>query len=178
MDTERAPRYRARMEPTLAHQPTLRAAVAADVPVILAFVRELAAFERLLDRVTATEDDLRQSLFGPRPYAEVALAELGEPVGFALFFHSYSTFVGKPGVYIEDLYVTPEARGHGVGRSLVVYVAGLALERGCGRLEWAVLDWNSHAIAFYRSLGAEAMDDWTVYRVSGRALERLGRAPG
>jgi len=147
-----------------------------DVPTILGFVRELAEFERLLDRVCATEDDLRASLFGARPYAEVVLAESDGPVGFALFFHNYSTFLGRPGIYLEDIYVRPEARGRGVGRALMAYVARLAVERGCGRFEWAVLDWNSRAIAFYRSLGAEAMDEWTVYRLTGKPLERLADA--
>ncbi len=156
----------------------LRMARPEDVTTILRFVRELAGFERLLDRVTATEEDLRASLFGARPYAEVILAETDRPVGFALFFHNYSTFLGRPGIYLEDIYVEPEARGHGVGSALIRYVAKLAVERRCGRLEWAVLDWNRNAIAFYRSLGAEAMDEWTVYRVTGKSLERLGAAAG
>jgi GNAT superfamily N-acetyltransferase len=157
----------------MAERAVIRSATPADVPTILRFVRELAEFEQLLDKVTATEDDLRRSLFGPRPYAEVLLAEMDAPVGFALFFHNYSTFLGKPGIYLEDLYVTPGARGHGVGRALIEHVARVAAQRGCGRLEWAVLDWNRNAIAFYRSLGAEPMDDWTVYRVTGEALAAL-----
>jgi GNAT superfamily N-acetyltransferase len=158
-------------------EPRLRPARLEDVPTILRFVRELAGFERLLDRVTATEEDLRATLFGERPYAEVVLAETDRPLGFALFFHNYSTFLGRPGIYLEDIYVSPEARGRGVGRALIRYVARLAVERRCGRLEWAVLDWNSNAVAFYRSLGAEAMDEWTVYRLTGESLRRLA-APG
>jgi len=146
-----------------------------DVPAILRFVRELAEFEGLLDHVEATEQDLQASLFGSRRHAEVVLTKIDEPVGFALFFHNYSTFLGKPGVYLEDLYVSPSARGEGVGRALIGHVAGIALERGCGRLEWAVLDWNSNAIAFYRSLGAEALHEWTVYRMAGKPLELLAR---
>ncbi len=166
------------METVQKDEPRLRMARPEDVPTILRFVRELAGFERLLDRVTATEDDLRASLFGARPYAEVVVAETDGPVGFALFFHNYSTFLGRPGIYLEDIYVAPEARGRGVGRALMRYVAKLAVERRCGRLEWAVLDWNGSAIAFYRSLGAEAMDEWTVYRLTGKSLERLAAAGG
>jgi GNAT superfamily N-acetyltransferase len=161
----------------MAESAFVRAATPDDVPTILRFIRELAEFERLLDKVTATEADLRTGLFGPRPYAEVLLAEIGVPVGFALFFHNYSTFLGKPGIYLEDLYVTPQARGQGVGRALIEHLAAVAARRGCGRLEWAVLDWNRNAIAFYRSLGAEAMDDWTVYRVTGAALAALAAQP-
>jgi GNAT superfamily N-acetyltransferase len=163
----------------MAERAVIRSATPADVPTILRFVRELAEFERLLDKVTATEEGLRRSLFGPRPYAEVLLAEMDAAVGFALFFHNYSTFLGKPGIYLEDLYVTPGARGHGVGRALIEHVAQVAAQRDCGRLEWAVLDWNRNAIAFYRSLGAEPLDDWTVYRVTGEALASLAsRASG
>jgi GNAT superfamily N-acetyltransferase len=124
----------------------------------------------------ATEAALRTALFGPRPYAEVVFACLdGTPVGFALFFHNFSTFVAKPGIYLEDLFVRPEARGQGVGRSLLAWLAHTALERGCGRLEWTVLDWNEPAIGFYHTLGAVALDDWTTMRVSGAALEQLSR---
>ena len=152
----------------------IRAATAGDVPLILGFIRELAAYERLAHEVIATEEGLRDTLFGPRPYAEVIIAEAGgEPAGFALFFHNYSTFLGRPGLYLEDLYVRPAARGRGIGRALLAHLARLAAERGCGRLEWWVLDWNADAIRFYRSLGAQPMADWTVFRVSGEALERL-----
>jgi GNAT superfamily N-acetyltransferase len=133
-------------------------------------------YEHLEHQVVATEDGLRKSLFGPRPYAEVVLACVqGEPVGFALFFHNFSTFLGLPGIYLEDLFVRPEMRGGGVGRRLLEWLAGLAVERGCGRLEWAVLDWNAPSIGFYRSLGAVAMDEWTVFRLTGDALTNLAR---
>ncbi len=156
---------------------TLRPATAADVPQILAFIRALADYERLLHEVVATEDGLRQALFGPRPYAEVVLAEhAGAPVGFALFFHTFSTFVGRPGIYLEDLFVVPEARGLGVGKALLAELARLAVERGCGRVEWAVLDWNAPAIRFYDSLGARPNDEWTVYRLDGPALAALAAA--
>ncbi|HYH78736.1 MAG TPA: GNAT family N-acetyltransferase [Longimicrobium sp.] len=153
---------------------TIRPATPDDVPLILRFIRELAEYERLAHEVVATEDGLRDTLFGPRPYAEVVIAEeAGEPAGFALFFHNYSTFLGRPGIYLEDLYVRPEARGKGIGRALLAHLARLAVARGCGRLEWWVLDWNESAIRFYRALGAQAMDDWTVFRVTGEALARL-----
>lgn len=152
----------------------IRTAVEADVPLILRFIRELAEYERLLHEVVATEDRLRETLFGARPGAEVVIAEeAGAPVGFALFFHNYSTFLAQPGLYLEDLYVRPEARGRGAGRALLAHLARLAKERGCGRLEWWVLDWNESAIRFYRSLGAQAMDDWTVFRLTGADLDRL-----
>jgi GNAT superfamily N-acetyltransferase len=153
---------------------TIRAAARGDLPRILAFIRELAVYERLEHEVVASEADLEAALFGPRPGAEVVFACLdGTPVGFALFFHSFSTFVGKPGLYLEDLYVRPEARGLGMGRRLLVWLARTALERGCARLEWSVLDWNEPSIGFYRSLGAVAQDEWTTYRLAGEALERL-----
>ncbi len=152
----------------------IRAATVGDVPLILRFIHGLAEYERLAHDVVATEDGLRETLFGPRPYAEVVIAEdEGEPEGFALFFHNYSTFLGRPGIYLEDLFVLPEARGKGVGRALLAHLARLAVERGCGRLEWWVLDWNEDAIRFYRSLGAQPMNDWTVFRVAGDALQRL-----
>ena len=145
-----------------------------DVPIILGFIRELAEYEKLPHEAVATEDDLRRTIFGDRPYAEVLIARLGdEPVGFALFFHNYSTWLGKPGLYLEDLYVTPERRGLGVGEALLVHLAGIAVERGCGRFEWSVLDWNEPAIRFYEKLGAIQMDEWTVHRVAGKALEAL-----
>ena len=152
----------------------VREASAADVALILAFIRELAEYERLSHEVVATEDGVRESLFGERPYAEVLIAEHdGSPAGFALFFHNYSTFLGRPGIYLEDLYVRPEFRGAGIGKKLLVRLARLARSRGCGRLEWWVLDWNEPSIGFYEKLGAVPMDDWTVYRVSGPALEDL-----
>lgn len=146
-----------------------------DVPVILGLIRELAQFERLSDQVTANEATLAEELFGERRVAEVVLAELeGKAVGFAVFFHNFSTFLGRAGLYLEDLYVKPDARGLGVGRWLITFVANIAVGRKCGRFEWSVLDWNTGAIDFYRSLGAVAMDEWTVQRVTGAALERLG----
>lgn len=155
--------------------PTIRAAVAEDVPLILTLIRELAEYERLSGEVVATEGALGESLFGERRYAEVLICEWdGTPAGFALFFHNFSTFLGRPGIYLEDLYVREEHRGRGMGRALLHHLAALAVERGCGRLEWSVLDWNEPSIGFYRSLGAVPMDDWTVYRVSGEALRRLG----
>jgi GNAT superfamily N-acetyltransferase len=157
---------------------TLRPATAADVPQILAFIRGLAEYERLLHEVVATEDGLREALFGPRPYAEVVLAEdAGAAVGFALFFHTFSTFIGQPGIYLEDLFVIPEARGKGVGKALLAELARLAVERGCGRVEWAVLDWNAPAIGFYDSLGAVPNEEWTVYRLTGAPLATLA-GPG
>jgi len=153
---------------------SIRTATERDVPLILDLIRGLADYERLAHEVTATEATLRASLFGPRPSAEVLIAEAaGEPVGFALFFHNFSTFVGKHGIYLEDLFVKPEWRGKGVGRQLLVHLARLAVERDCGRLEWAVLDWNEPAIRFYRGLGAKPMHDWTVFRVAGDTLHQL-----
>jgi len=150
---------------------TISIATEHDVPHILAFIKALAEYERLADSVVATEDGLRATLFGPRPYAECVIARWrGEPAGFALFFHNYSTFLARPGVYLEDLFVNPEFRGKGIGRSLLRYLAGVAVERNCGRLEWSVLDWNESAIGFYKRLGAQPMDEWTVFRVSGPAI--------
>jgi GNAT superfamily N-acetyltransferase len=155
----------------------IRTAVAADVPVILAFIKKLAAYEKLSNEVVATEELLRETLFGARPTAEVAIGYLEKkPVGFVLFFHNYSTFLGRPGIYIEDLFVDEDFRGRGCGRALFLYVAGLAKERRCGRLEWAVLDWNEPAIGFYKKLGAAPMSDWTVFRVTGDSLDKLGEA--
>ncbi len=145
-----------------------------DVGLVLSFIRKLAEFEKLAHVVTATEEGLREALFGARPVAEVVLAyEDEEPAGFALFFPNFSTFRGRAGLYLEDLFVEPEHRGKGIGRALLVYLAKLAVERGYGRLQWVVLDWNAPAIEFYRKLGAEAMDDKTVMLVAGEALERL-----
>ena len=152
----------------------IRSAHRSDVPLVLAFIRELAAYERLAEEVVATEDTLAASLFGPHPAAEVLIAELdGAAVGFALFFPNYSTFLGKAGIYLEDLFVRPGARGRGVGRALLCRLAAIAMERGCGRLEWAVLDWNESAIGFYKKLGAAAQSDWTTYRLTGDALSAL-----
>lgn len=152
----------------------LRAATPADLPLILGYIRALADYERLSDQVVADEALLDAHLFGERPAAEVLLAELdGAPAGFALYFTSFSTFLGRPGIYLEDLWVEPACRRRGVARTLLVALARLALARGCGRFEWSVLDWNEPAIRFYRALGAVGMDEWTVQRVSGAALVRL-----
>lgn len=152
----------------------IRPAVEADAPLVLALIRELAEYERLAGEVTATEADIRDALFGPAPSAEAVIAEAEEqPVGFALFFHNFSTFAGKRGLYLEDLYVRPEHRGRGIGRRLLRHLARIARDRGCHRFEWSVLDWNEPAIRFYRRLGAVPMDDWTVCRLTGAALDRL-----
>jgi GNAT superfamily N-acetyltransferase len=149
-----------------------------DVELIVTLIRELAEFERLLHEVRIAPEDLRRDLFGARPYAEAVIARVGdEAVGFALWFHNYSTFAGRPGLYLEDLFIRPAHRGHGYGEALLRYLAGLAVERGCARFEWAVLDWNEKAVGFYRRLGAVPMDDWTVYRVAGTNLARLARNP-
>ena len=151
----------------------IRKAVNGDVPVIFGFIQELAGYEKLLHEVKATEDGLRENLF-EKKFSEVIIAELDSvPVGFALFFHNFSTFLGKPGIYLEDLFVKEEYRGRRFGKKLLAYLAGLAIERDCGRLEWAVLDWNRPAIDFYLSLGAAPMDDWTVFRVTGDSLKKL-----
>jgi GNAT superfamily N-acetyltransferase len=164
------------MNPTPAASITIRQATIDDVPLILSFIRGLADYEKLLDAVKATEEMLRETLFGARPAAEVLIAEDGgTPVGFALFFENYSTFLAQRGIYLEDLFVIPEARGRGVGRVLLQRLSALALERGCGRLEWAVLDWNAPAIGFYKRMGAVPMDDWTVNRLTGPALEKMAR---
>ena len=152
----------------------IRPAAPADVPTVARLIRALAEYERLADRVALDEARLRDHLFGPRPYVEALIAEdAGTPVGFALFFHNYSTFLARPGLYLEDLFVLPEYRGRGHGKALLVALAKLAAERGCGRLEWAVLDWNEPSIRFYRSIGAVGMDEWKVQRLSGDALTRL-----
>src|SRR5215831_2197304 len=154
----------------------IRPATRDDVPTIAQLIRHLAEYERLAHEVVLDEARLREHLFGPRPYAEVLLAEDGGAVvGFALFFHNYSTFLGRPGLYLEDLFVRPAARGRGHGKALLLALARLAVERGCGRLEWAVLNWNQPAIEFYQSLGAEPMDEWTAYRLTGDALTKLTR---
>ncbi|NZA27311.1 GNAT family N-acetyltransferase [Luteimonas sp. SJ-92] len=152
----------------------LRPARRDDVPQILAFIRELGEYERLAHEVVANEATLADSLFGARPGAEVVIAEAnGRAAGFALFFHSFSTFLGRRGLYLEDLYVRAEFRGQGIGRRLMAHLAAIAVERGCGRFEWSVLDWNAPAIGFYRDIGAMGMDGWTVQRLDGEALRRL-----
>ena len=152
----------------------IRTATEADVPLILEFIKALAEYERLADRVVATETTVRNTLFGHPRFAEVLIAESeGEPVGFALFFHNYSTFLAQPGIYLEDLFVKPEARGRGFGKALLARLASIAKSRNCGRLEWAVLNWNQPSIDFYESLGAKPMDEWKVYRLTGGALDAL-----
>ena len=148
-----------------------------DVPLIRHLIQGLAEYEKLAHEMTATEAGLRETLFGARPAAEVIIGYAGDtPVGFALFFPNYSTFLGKPGLHLEDLFVLPEWRGHGFGRGLLTYLARIAVQRGCGRLEWSVLDWNEPAIGFYESLGATLMDGWSIFRVTGDALTTLGSA--
>ncbi len=156
------------------HDLKIKAATIEDVSLILSFIKKLAEYEKLSHEVVATEDGLREALFGARRYAETVIAYAqNEPVGFALFFHNFSTFVGKPGIYLEDLYVDPAHRGKGFGKALLVHLAKLAWERNCGRLEWAVLNWNQPSIEFYESLGAKPMNEWKVYRLTGEALENL-----
>src|ERR1043165_7186034 len=151
----------------------IRAATESDVPLILQFIRDLAEYERMSHRVVATEERLRDSLFGSPRFAEVIIGEEdGRAVGFALFFHSYSTFLAKPGIYLEDLFVKPEARGRGFGKALLARLASIAKARNCGRLEWAVLTWNQPSIEFYESLGARQLDEWKVYRLTGEALDK------
>jgi GNAT superfamily N-acetyltransferase len=155
----------------------IRSATKSDVPVILSFIKKLADYERLAHEMVATEGRLRKTLFGRQRTAEVAIGYYKkEPVGFVLFFPSYSTFLGRSGLYIEDLFVDESHRGRGFGRALLSYVARLASERGCGRLEWSVLDWNEPAINFYKKLGAIPMSEWTVFRVTGESLVRLAKA--
>jgi GNAT superfamily N-acetyltransferase len=145
-----------------------------DVPDIHALIRALAEYERLAHQLVSTEDDIRRDLFGPRPYAEVVLARSDEAtVGFALFFHNYSTFLGRPGIYLEDLFVLPARRGQGIGRALLAALARIATERGCGRLEWSVLDWNEPAVGFYQRMGADVMNEWRICRLTGEALARV-----
>ncbi len=153
---------------------SIRAATADDVPLIRQLIAELAEYERLADAAVATDDDLRAQLFGAHPAAEVLVGEVdGEAAGFALFFHNFSTFLGKRGLYLEDLFVRPAFRGCGLGRHLMASLARIAVQRDCGRFEWSVLDWNAPAIGFYRTLGAAGMDDWTVQRLEGEALRAL-----
>ena len=157
----------------------IRRATEKDLPVIVSFIRQLAEYERMSNEVVMTEDDMRRSLFGDRRFAEVLLAYFQEkPVGFAVFFHNFSTFLGKPGLYLEDLFVIPEMRGNGFGRALLIELAKIARERNCGRLQWAVLDWNEPAINFYKNLGAVPMSDWTIFGVAGEALDRLAKERG
>lgn len=153
----------------------LRPAVESDLDTIIELIQALAEYEREPEAVVLERDELRLHLFGPRPYAEVIIAETpaGVSAGFALFFHNFSTWAGKPGIYLEDLFVRPELRGHGYGKALLSELARLAVERGCARLEWAVLDWNEPSIQFYKALGAVSMDEWTTYRVAGPALSAL-----
>lgn len=153
---------------------TIRAATAADVPLILGFIRALATYERAPDAVVATEEGLLRDGFGPHPYYECLIAEYdGKPAGFALYFYNYSTWMGRPGIYLEDLFVHPELRGHGIGKALLQRVAAVAVEKGCQRLQWEVLDWNTPAIDFYAAMGAEFLDEWRNVRVGGEALKRL-----
>ena len=157
---------------------TIRPAQVTDVPVILGLIGELAAFEQLAHLVVADDALLREALFGERPACECLVGcDAGAPVAFALFFHNFSTFLGRRGLYLEDLYVRPEARGHGHGKAMLSHLAALALARGCGRFEWSVLDWNADAIGFYRGLGADVMPDWRICRVTGNALEMLAALP-
>jgi GNAT superfamily N-acetyltransferase len=154
---------------------SIRPALVADVPLILDFIRQLAEYEKLAHMVVADEALLREQLFGPRAHVEVLLAFEGDaPAGFAVFFHNFSTFLGRKGIWLEDLFVLPEMRGRGYGKRLLLKLAGIAAERGCGRFEWAVLDWNQPSIDFYKSLGAVPLDDWTIFRMTGDALRKLG----
>ena len=156
----------------------IEAATRNDAPLILAFIKELAVYEKLAHEVVATEETLAETLFGKHPYAEVVIALYdGQPVGYALFFHTFSTFVGRPGLYLEDVYVQPSMRGKGVGKALMTHLARLAVDRKCRRFEWSVLNWNEPSIGFYKSLGAKPMDEWTVYRLAGESLERLAKEP-
>ena len=156
---------------------SIRPATPADLPLIAQFIRDLAVYEKLAHEVRFDEATLGEKLFGPRPYAEVVIGELdGEPQGFALFFHNFSTFEGRPGLYLEDLFVRPEARGSGLGKALLAHLAQLCVDRDCARLEWSVLDWNAPAIGFYQNLGAKLMDEWTVMRVDGGALAKLAES--
>lgn len=162
------------MAPYLPDETTIEPAHEADAPLIHELICELARYEKLSHEVEGTEEDLRRTLFGPRPFAEALIARFeGEPAGFALFFHNYSTFLARPGIYLEDLFVRPAFRGKRIGKALLVQLAKLARERGCGRIEWWVLDWNVAAIEFYKSIRAQSMDDWTVYRMDAEAIDAL-----
>ena len=165
------------MDETTAGTLRIERATQRDVPLILRLLKDLAEYDRMSDEVIASEDGLRRTLFGPHPAAEVVVGYAGdEPAGFALFFHNYSTFLGKPGLYLEDLFVVPKFRGRGYGKALLVHLAKLAVERDCGRFEWSVLDWNEPAIGFYKKLGARPMDAWTIMRVTGDALHKLAKS--
>jgi GNAT superfamily N-acetyltransferase len=155
----------------------LRTAGPDDAPLVFDFICGLARYEKLEHEVVATPEGIAETLFGPHPVAEVLIAEWrGEPAGFALFFPNYSTFLGRPGMYLEDLFVLPEFRGHGIGKALLAHLAGISVKRGYGRLDWSVLDWNEPAIRFYRRIGARGLDEWTQYRLDGDALQRLGKS--
>jgi GNAT superfamily N-acetyltransferase len=152
----------------------VRTAAPADVPTLFKLIQALAEYEKLSHAVTGSPELLKEHLFGEKPFAEAIVAEYGgEVVGFGLFFHNYSTFLTRPGIYLEDLFVLPEYRGRGIGKKLITYLAGLAVERNCGRLEWSVLDWNSPAIAFYKGIGAQILDEWRICRVTGDSLKKL-----
>ncbi len=164
-------------KPAAASAVTFRAATRADIPVILGLIRELAEYERLAREVVATEEILTRNLFGPRAYAECLIGEVGGQIaGFTLFFHNFSTFLGKPGIFIEDIYVKPDYRSHGIGMGFFREIARLALERDCGRIEWSVLDWNEPAIKFYQKLGAKPQDEWTVQRLMHAEIEALAKS--
>lgn len=155
----------------------IQTALEADVPLMLDMIKALAVYERLGDVVVATEASIRTSFFGPTPYAYAVIARVGDDaVGYAVWFFTYSTFLSQPGLYLEDVFVRPAWRGRGVGRALLRHLARIAVERGCGRLEWSVLDWNESAIRFYRSIGAQPMDEWTVYRLTGDGIQRLANS--
>ncbi len=157
----------------------IRPAIKEDAPVIFSLIKELADYEHLSHEVVASVDDVRNTLFGRRPFAETLIGEVEKlPVSFALFFYNYSTFLGKPGIYLEDLYVQPEHRGKGFGSKMLAYIAALARERNCGRFEWSVLDWNTPAIRTYEKLGATPMKEWILYRLSGEALDKLADKSG
>jgi len=173
---ESDPEADTRIQPVRILPVSIEPATPEDVSTICGLIQELAEFERLGDQFVATDERLRESLFGVRPYAEVLMARLGqESIGFALFFHNFSTFRAQPGIYLEDLYIRPAYRGHGYGEQLLRHIAHLAVERGCGRFEWSVLDWNQRAVGFYKALGAEPLDDWTMFRVSGDNLNKLAQ---
>ncbi len=154
----------------------IKLATIEDVPLILNFIKELAEYEKVAHEVVATQETLRETLFGENPHAEVIIGHLNEtPVAFALFFHNFSTFLGKPGIYLEDLFVRPEARGNGIGQKMLAYLAKLAKDRHCSHMRWCVLDWNESAIGFYKRMGATAMDQWKIYRVTEQALDDLAK---
>ena len=156
---------------------TIRPATIVDVPIILQLIRDLATYERAPSEVAATEEQLVDVLFGERPVAEVLLAFEDEmPIGFAVFFHNFSTWVGRPGLYLEDLFVKPEARGKGYGRALLIHLAKIARDRGCGRMEWAVLDWNEPAIQFYKKIGAQPLDEWKIFRLTRDGIAKLAES--